>query len=64
MPRAPKVEQPANTAETAIQAVPKAEVPNREFNFGVMDEDGIYVHDFKILNRGTGVLKINQVTAA
>jgi len=59
-----KVGQPANTAETATQAVPKAEVPNREFNFGVMDEDGTYVHDFKILNRGTGVLEINQVTAA
>lgn len=47
-----KVGQPANTAETATQAVPKAEVPNREFNFGVMDEDGTYVHDFKF---STGV---------
>lgn len=59
-----KVGQPATTVETATQAVPQAEVPNREFNFGVMDEDGTYVHDFKIFNRGTGILEINQVTAA
>lgn len=58
--------QPAQptASQASTQGVPKAEIPNKEFNFGVMAEDGNYVHDFKILNKGTGVLEIKEVMAA
>lgn len=53
---------PAPQAST--QGVPAAEIPEKEFNFGVMAEDGNYAHEFKILNKGTGVLEIKEVMAA
>ena len=54
----------ATAPESSTQGVPKAEIPEREFNFGTMAEDGSYVHEFRILNKGTGVLEIKEVMAA
>ena len=50
--------------QASAQGVPAAEVPEREFNFGTVAEDGNYVHEFRILNKGTGVLEIKEVMAA
>jgi len=55
---------PTSTQASATQGLPSAEVPDRMFDFGAMEEDGMYVHDFKILNKGTAVLEIKEVMAA
>ena len=55
---------PASTQVAATQGTPAAEVPEKEFDFGAMAEDGMYVHEFKILNKGTGALEIKEVMAA
>jgi hypothetical protein len=55
---------PASAQDSSTQGLPVAEVPEREFDFGAMKEDEIYVHDFKILNKGTGILEIKSVTPA
>jgi hypothetical protein len=59
-------QQPAKATapQASTQGVPAAEIPEREFNFGVMAEDGSYAHEFRILNKGTGVLEIKEVMAA
>jgi hypothetical protein len=50
------------TAQTsAAQGVPAAEVPEKEFDFGVMAEDGSFVHEFKIANKGSAPLEIQAV---
>jgi hypothetical protein len=36
----------------------------KEFDFGELTENGAYVHEFKIVNKGTGVLVITQVMPA
>ena len=57
-------QQPTPQASAQVgtaHALPAAEVPEREFDFGVMAEDSSYVHDFKIVNKGTGVLEIQGV---
>jgi hypothetical protein len=60
------VQQPSSPAapQASTQGVPVAEVPEREFDFGAMAEDGNYVHEFRILNKGDGVLEIKEVMAA
>jgi hypothetical protein len=53
---------PQPAAQTsAVQGTPAAEVLEKEFDFGVMTEDGSYVHEFKIANKGTGPLEIQAV---
>ena len=62
-----KVAEPAPPTPAQVsstQGLPVAEVPEREFDFGTMKEDDTYVHDFKILNKGTGILEIKAVMAA
>ena len=56
-------QQPATPTppQASTQGVPKVDIPEREFNFGTMSEDGSYVHDFRILNKGSGVLEIKMV---
>lgn len=49
--------QPSAQVSTA-QAVPAAEVPEKEFDFGAMAEDSSYAHEFKIVNKGSGALEI------
>lgn len=60
------LQQPAQATapQASTQGVPKAEIPEKEFNFGKMAEDGNYVHEFRILNKGTGPLEIKEVMAA
>ncbi len=55
---------PTSPQASSTQGIPKAEIPEKEFNFGMMAEDGNYVHEFRILNRGTGTLEIKEVMAA
>ncbi len=51
---------PAQVKTPDAQGVPVAEVVEREFDFGVMKEDATYTHDFKIANKGSGVLEIQK----
>ena len=55
---------PTSTQASSTQGLPAAEVPERQFDFGAMAEDGTYVHEFRILNKGMGVLEIKEVMAA
>jgi len=60
-PTTKAAQQPApqpSTQVSATQGVPVAEVAEKEFDFGKMAEDGTYAHEFKIVNKGTGVLEI------
>jgi hypothetical protein len=43
------------------QGVASAEVAESLFDFGKMKEDGEYIHDFKVKNKGAGVLQIKKV---
>ena len=52
--------QPTTQAAPA-QAVPVAEVPQKEFDFGEMAEESSYAHEFKIVNKGNAVLEITGV---
>jgi hypothetical protein len=52
------------TQASATQGLPAAEIPEKEFDFGAMAEDGTYAHEFRILNKGTGVLEVKEVMAA
>jgi hypothetical protein len=54
----------ATAPQAPAQGVPAAEIPEKEYNFGTMAEDGNYVHEFRILNKGTGALDIKEVMAA
>ena len=56
-----EVSRPAAAASEAIAGIPILAVPQAEFNFGEMSEGKEYVHDFVIMNRGTGVLEIKKV---
>ena len=51
----------ASAQVSTAEGLPAAEVPEKEFDFGVMAEDNSYVHEFKIVNKGTGVLEIQGV---
>jgi hypothetical protein len=55
--------QPAPQA-SATQGTPVAVVAETEFDFGLVEEGGEYVHDFKIGNKGDGVLEIKKVLPA
>ncbi len=55
---------PTSPQASSTQGIPQAEIPEKEFNFGLMAEDGNYAHEFRILNRGTGTLEIKEVMAA
>ena len=56
------VSRPDATASEAMAAVPSLAVSQAEFNFGEVSEGKQYVHDFVIMNKGTGVLEIKKVT--
>lgn len=63
-PPAKVAQQPITQPSAEVSkadAVPVAEVSEREFDFGAMAEDSSYSHDFKIANKGTGVLEITGV---
>ena len=55
--------QPSALASTA-DGGPEAQVLENEFDFGEMTEDGTYVHEFRIINSGTGVLELTRVMPA
>lgn len=64
---------PAPTARTTQQppgqvslskGPPALEVPETVFDFGEVSEEDECVHDFKVLNKGTGDLEIKKVLAA
>jgi hypothetical protein len=46
------------------QGTPIVEVLEVEFDFGVVEEGKDYVHDFKVANKGNGVLEIKKVLPA
>jgi hypothetical protein len=46
------------------QGTPAAVVAETEFDFGVVEEGNDYMHDFKIANKGDGVLEIKKVLPA
>ena len=54
----------ASTQATATQGVPVVTVAETEFDFGVVEEGGEYVHDFKLGNKGDGILEIKKVLPA
>jgi hypothetical protein len=56
-------QQPAPQA-SATQGTPVAVVTETEFDFGTVSEGNDYVHDFKIANKGDGVLEIIKVLPA
>jgi hypothetical protein len=43
---------------------PEAQVLENEFDFGEMTEVGTYVHEFRIINSGTGLLELTRVMPA
>ena len=66
-PAPPLTEEPPSQAQapdSASQGVPAATLVEKEFDFGELTENGAYVHEFKIVNKGTGVLVITQVMPA
>jgi hypothetical protein len=56
-------QQPAAQVAATL-GTPVAEVPETEFDFGVLTDDGEYVHDFKVFNKGNGPLEIKKVLTA
>lgn len=57
-----EVSKPDATASEVTPGSPALAVSEPEFNFGEMTEGNEYVHDFVIMNLGTGVLEIQKVT--
>lgn len=57
-----EVSRPNAAASEAIAGMPALAVSEAEFNFGEVSEGKEYVHDFVIMNGGTGVLEIKKVT--
>ena len=57
-----EVSKPDAAASGAMAEMPALAVPEAEFNFGEVSEGKEYVHDFVIMNKGTGVLEIKKVT--
>ena len=56
-----EVSRPDAAASEAIAGIPALAVAKAEFNFGEVIEGKEYVHDFVVMNRGTGVLEIKKV---
>ena len=48
----------------STQGTPAAVIAEAEFDFGAVAEGNDYVHDFKIANKGDGVLQIIKVLPA
>jgi hypothetical protein len=48
----------------STQGTPVLEVIEVEFDFGVVEEGNDYVHDFKVANKGDGILEIKKVLPA
>jgi hypothetical protein len=61
-PTSDEVSRPDVAASEAMAGIPALAVSEAEFNFGEVSEGKEYVHDFVIMNRGTGVLEIKKVT--
>jgi hypothetical protein len=55
---------PVPAAVASTQGVPVAVVAESDFNFGKVSESGEYVHDFKVANKGDGILEIKKVLPA
>jgi hypothetical protein len=55
--------QPSASVATA-DGRPEAQILENEFDFGEMTEAGTYVHEFRIINTGTGVLELTRVMPA
>jgi hypothetical protein len=56
--------EPAALVAMVDDGGPEAQVLENEFDFGEMTEDGTYVHEFRIINSGTGVLELTRVMPA
>ena len=66
-PAPPLTQEPPSQAQArdaASPGVPVATVAEKEFDFGELKANGSYVHEFKILNKGTGILVVTQVLPA
>lgn len=59
-----KVAQQPTPQASSTQGTPVAVITETEFDFGVVSEGNDYVHDFKIANKGDGVLEIIKVLPA
>ncbi|MFP5212253.1 MAG: hypothetical protein ACLGPL_02635 [Acidobacteriota bacterium] len=46
---------------TASNAAPTVEVPEMLHDFGVIEENGNYIHEFRARNTGSGILEIKKV---
>ena len=55
-------EPPSQASPT--QGTPAAVVAETEFDFGIVEEGNDYLHDFRIANKGDGVLQIKKVLPA
>lgn len=59
-----KSQQQTSAPVAAQQGTPLVEVPETEFDFGVVNEENEYMHEFKVFNKGNGVLEIKKVLTA
>jgi hypothetical protein len=55
---------PSQPQASPTQGTPIVEVKEVEFDFGVVEDGKDYVHDFKIANKGDGILEIKKVLPA
>ncbi len=53
--------QDISVAAAGATGVPALEVPESYYNFGEVNEETDYMHEFVIRNKGTGVLEIRKV---
>jgi hypothetical protein len=60
-------QQPAPQSQpqaSPTQGTPIVEVFEVEFDFGTVEEGKDYIHNFKVANKGNGVLEIKKVLPA